>query len=42
MCVDIPSEMRTGIGRRRLIAGLGLGAAGLALGAGVPAGANAA
>lgn len=31
MCVDLPSEMRSGIGRRRLLAGLGLGAAGVAL-----------
>ncbi|MFL4473755.1 MBL fold metallo-hydrolase [Paeniglutamicibacter sp. MACA_103] len=42
MCVDLPNEMRSGIGRRRLMAGLGLGAAGLALGAGVPGEANAA
>lgn len=37
MCVDLPTEMRSGIGRRRLMAGLGLGAAGLALGAVAPA-----
>lgn len=36
MCVDLPAEMRTGLGRRRLIAGLGLGAAGLALTACTP------
>ncbi|WP_320537101.1 MBL fold metallo-hydrolase [Pseudarthrobacter sp. IC2-21] len=42
MCVDLPAEMRSGIGRRRLMAGLGLGAAGLALGAGAPGEASAA
>lgn len=36
MCVDIPNEIRAGIGRRSLMAGLGLGAAGLALTACTP------
>ncbi|MGK4219420.1 MBL fold metallo-hydrolase [Kocuria marina] len=31
MCVDLPEHVRAGIGRRNLIAGLGIGAAGLAL-----------
>ena len=36
MCVDLPNEMRSGVGRRRLLAGLGLGAAGVALSACTP------